>query len=255
LIHIGTAGWSIPSAHAAAFCDGGSHLDRYSRLLTATEINSSFYRPHRRQTYARWSQSVPAQFRFSVKAPKRLTHLGALVADEAVIERFATEISGLGPKLGPVLVQMPPSLAFETASASQLFGRLRGVLATQLVCEPRHPSWGSQEAEALLRHFSIARVAADPSRFPGGDAPGGSAMASYFRLHGLPRVYYSEYGAERLATLSQALHRAKRRSAEVWCIFDNTASGCAMADALALLALQSRPGAVAPTQAAASHSA
>ena len=177
---------------------------------------------------------MPGQFTFSVKAPKALTHSGGLAVHEAVIERFATEIGGLGRKLAVVLVQMPPSLAFNSPDAAAFFARLCAAVGVRVVCEPRHPTWRGPEAEALLTRWSIARVAADPPRFSGGDVPGGSAAASYFRMHGSPQIYHSEYGAERLGALAQELRLAEVRSTDVWCIFDNTASGCAMADALGL---------------------
>ena len=237
LIYIGTAGWSISSRYASEFPGAGSHLQRYSSTLTSTEINSSFYRSHRRETYVRWAQSVPAQFTFAVKAPKALTHLNGLAANEAALKRFATEIGGLGRKLRVVLVQMPPSLRFERSDATVFFEQLRVALNVQVVCEPRHPTWSSREAEALLTHFSIARVAADPPRFDRGDAPAASTAVSYFRMHGSPQIYHSAYGPQRRSALAQELRRAAGASDEVWCIFDNTASGCALADALALLPL------------------
>ncbi len=73
-LRIGTAGWSVPALYAEEMPRGGSHLERYARRLNAVEINSSFYRPHQRKTYERWAQSTPADFRFSVKVPKAITH-------------------------------------------------------------------------------------------------------------------------------------------------------------------------------------
>jgi hypothetical protein len=73
-VRIGTAGWSIPTEHAAPFPALGSHLERYAAVFDAVEINSSFYRPHRPATYERWAASVPEGFRFAVKVPKAITH-------------------------------------------------------------------------------------------------------------------------------------------------------------------------------------
>lgn len=71
---IGTAGWSIPARHAQAVPAEGSQLQRYATALGGVEINSSFYRPHRPETYARWAASTPASFRFAVKCPRAITH-------------------------------------------------------------------------------------------------------------------------------------------------------------------------------------
>ena len=73
-IRIGCAGWNLPKAHADAFPPEGSHLERYAGVFDSVEINSSFYRSHRAQTYARWAASVPPTFRFAVKLPCTITH-------------------------------------------------------------------------------------------------------------------------------------------------------------------------------------
>jgi uncharacterized protein YecE (DUF72 family) len=82
-IRIGCAGWNLPSAKADAFPGPGSHLERYARVLRAVEVNSSFYRPHRRETWERWAGSVPVDFRFSVKVPRQITHFRRLRDPEA----------------------------------------------------------------------------------------------------------------------------------------------------------------------------
>src|ERR1700733_604079 len=110
---VGTAGWSVPSRYAAELPPGGSHLERYARRLDAVEINSSFYRPHQRKTYQRWAWSVPAGFRFSVKLPKAMTHEQRLADCGALLDRFVSEVTGLGDRLGVLLVQLPPQLAFD----------------------------------------------------------------------------------------------------------------------------------------------
>ena len=73
-VRIGCAGWTIPTEHSAVFGGEGTHLQRYASRFSCVEINSSFYRPHRTTTYARWAASVPDNFRFSVKLPKTITH-------------------------------------------------------------------------------------------------------------------------------------------------------------------------------------
>jgi uncharacterized protein YecE (DUF72 family) len=108
-----------------------------------------------------------------------------------------------------------------------------------VVCEPRHPTWFSPGAEALLVKHRVARVAADPPPATGAEQPGGWKDVAYFRLHGSPRKYWSRYADEYVQALAHTLLDAAR-SAEVWCIFDNTASGAALANALDAHALTSR---------------
>ena len=110
---IGTAGWSIPKQHAAAFPVSGSHLERYAQRFNAVEINSSFYRPHRRATYERWAATVPDGFRVRREDAARDHARRAPRRCEAALDRFLGEATGLGGKLGPLLVQLPPSFAFD----------------------------------------------------------------------------------------------------------------------------------------------
>jgi uncharacterized protein YecE (DUF72 family) len=227
-VRIGCAGWSISRAAAPDFPGAGSHLERYAAVLSAAEINSSFYRPHQPQTYARWAASVPPDFRFSVKLPKAITHQRRLADCGALLEQFAAEAGTLGDKLGCVLMQLPPSLALDAALAADFFVQLRAAFGCTLACEARNASWFGDDATQLLHDHGIIRVHADP---PAGQ-PGplvATSTAAYARLHGSPRMYYSSYSEQQLTDLAAWLS-----GRDAWCIFDNTASGAALANALAL---------------------
>jgi len=232
-VKIGTAGWSIPAQYAAEFSQDGTHLERYAQRLGAVEVNSSFYRPHLPKTYQRWAATVPETFRFSVKMPKEITHVRRLVAAEQPLAHFLSEASMLGVKLGPLLVQLPPSLSFEKTPVVTFFRQLRSCFGGPLACEPRHATWFTDEVDVLLSRFQVARVAADPACVPRAAAPGGWPGLVYHRLHGSPEVYYSAYKAEYVADLAKRIARLAA-SAEAWCIFDNTARGEATNNALSL---------------------
>lgn len=234
-IRIGTAGWAIPRASAAAFAPEGATLQRYAGQLSAAEINSSFHRPHRPDTYARWAAAVPSGFRFAVKAPRAITHERRLVDPEAALDRFLSEIQPLREKLGPLLVQLPPSLAFDPAVAQKFFEALGERHSGPVVCEPRHATWFEAEADALLRGRAVARVAADPARVPQAAEPGGFPGLAYYRLHGSPVIYRSSYYDAFLGALAAKLVRHAKDGVPAWCIFDNTMLGAATANALALL--------------------
>ncbi|WP_262299510.1 DUF72 domain-containing protein [Microvirga sesbaniae] len=236
-VRIGTAAWSIPKEHAAPFPATGTHLERYGAVFNAVEINSSFYRAHRPATYERWAASVPDGFRFAVKVPKAITHERRLEDVGDLLDRFLSEVNGLGPKLGPLLVQMPPSLRFQTGIADRFLDDLRSRAEGGIVCEPRHGSWFTPDVESLLIELRIARVAADPAPVPGADEPGGWRELSYYRLHGSPRIYYSAYSEDYLAGLAQVLARDTATGAQTWCIFDNTAAFAATDDAIKTLRL------------------
>jgi uncharacterized protein YecE (DUF72 family) len=232
-LRIGTAGWSIPFACKVRVGGQGSQLERYARALNAAEINTSFYRPHRRATYEKWALATPPGFRFAVKVPQTISH--ASTFDAGDLDRFIDESAGLGNKLSIFLIQFPPTKAFDRKEAQALFGAIRKRTAIALVCEPRHGSWFTQEVETWLLHNRISRVAADPRRAPKADEPGGRRDLRYFRLHGSPRTYYSAYDEQFLKRLALRLIEPTRGDA--WCIFDNTAAGAALQNALQLLDL------------------
>jgi uncharacterized protein YecE (DUF72 family) len=231
-IRIGTAGWNVPSLYLDRVPSGGSHLERYARHLNAVEINSSFYRPHRHATYQRWAQSVPAGFRFAVKVPKAITHESGLADCGALLDRFLAEVTGLGDKLGVLLVQLPPKSALKKRVADSFFRNLRARIDADVVLEPRHASWFAPGVDDWLVQRNIARVAADPAPVEGAGEPGGRHGLAYYRWHGSPRIYYSDYDAAALAALEQRLGEDHARA--VWCIFDNTAAGAALGNALEL---------------------
>lgn len=236
MIRVGTAGWTLPRTEQERFPATGTHLQRYAARFSAVEINSSFYRPHRPSTYGRWAQSVPDGFLFSIKLPKTITHGQRLRDVDARLDGFLGEVAGLGDGLGCLLVQLPPSLEFDASVAEPFFSALYARSSLAIACEPRHPTWFADEAADLLARFQVARVAADPARVAAAGEPGGWPGLVYYRLHGSPRIYYSAYEPAYLDALAARLRDEAAAGRQVWCIFDNTASGAAAADALGLVA-------------------
>jgi len=231
--YIGTAGWSLPSAHAGAFPAEGSQLERYAAVLNCVEINSSFYRPHRPQTYERWAASTPAGFRFAVKCPKQISHEARLAGADEALARFVGEAGALSKKWAVLLVQLPPSLRFDAGVAGRFFDSVHAAFGGAVVCEPRHASWFTPEAEQLMLASEVARAAADPAKFPGAEMPGGHPSVFYFRWHGSPRMYWSPYDEAWLQERANVLKTLSKGVAR-WCVFDNTASGAALGNALQL---------------------
>jgi len=231
---IGCAGWSLHKDAAAAFPEEGSHLERYAQVFPAVEINSSFYRPHKPETYARWAASVPEAFRFSVKLPRAITHEARLRDADALLDRFAAETGALGHKLGCVLVQLPPRGVYDEEAARDFMPRLRQRFAGMLALEARHPTWFGEAATALLGEYGITRVIADPpAGQPGPHVP--TTSATYIRLHGTPKIYYSSYPPEFLAEVERRIEAYRAHGGDVWCIFDNTAAFAAVPNALEVL--------------------
>ena len=233
-IRVGCAGWSLPTAVAAAFPGEGSHLQRYARVFNAVEINSSFYRPHRRQTYARWAEDVPADFRFAVKMPRAITHDARLEDVAETLDAFLEQCTALAGKLGCLLIQLPPSFAFDADRIGAFLSLLRKRFGGAAVIEPRHRSWFDGAADALLVGWRIGRVAADPAIVPEAGDPGGDPRCVYFRLHGSPVMYSSSYSDDWLGAAAVRLRDRATNRADVWCMFDNTARGGAIPNALTM---------------------
>jgi uncharacterized protein YecE (DUF72 family) len=229
-IRIGTAGWSIPKQFINDFPQTGTHLERYAQVVSCAEINSSFYRSHRTSTWEKWARSVPEGFRFSVKAPKTITHQAGLACSPDHLKIFLAEVNSLGKKLGVLLFQLPPKLAFNLSIAEAFFTILRDLHPGPTVLEPRHPTWFSSEASRVLQKFHIARVAADPAPVPEAATPAGWNKLIYYRLHGSPHMYYSDYAEAFLQSLALTIAH-QHQTANVWCIFDNTALGAATGNA------------------------
>jgi uncharacterized protein YecE (DUF72 family) len=175
---------------------------------------------------------VPPGFRFSVKLPRAITHEGQLLDAADPLGAFIDLIRHLGDRLGAVLVQLPPSLVFDAEIAVTFFRQLRDLFEGPIICEPRHPTWFDIKPGELLRSEQVARAAVDPARVPEGASPGGWTGFAYWRLHGSPRMYYSNYDAEFLESLASKVRAST--SSETWCVFDNTASGAALGNALTL---------------------
>ena len=204
--------------------------ERYGALFDAVEINSSFYRPHRRLTYQRWSASVPNHFRFAVKVPRLITHERRLASCNDEIVAFTNSVQGLGDKLGALLVQLPPSGVFIETVSREFFRLLRQETSALIACEARHPSWFALVADRLLDEFHVTRVTADPMPRGCEVHPSKNIGSRYLRLHGSPHIYYSPYAFDYLQQLSSVLERSNLIG-ETWCIFDNTAAGAAWSDA------------------------
>ena len=235
VIYVGCAGWSLPPHEKHRFPEDGSHLARYAGCFSAVEINSSFYQAHRSETYARWAASVPAEFRFSVKFPKVITHERRLKNVRKTLTPFIESVTELGDKLGALLLQLPPSFEFERRRATAFFKLLRSMHMDTVVLEPRHATWFHAKAVDLCKAFGIGYVVADPAPVAGADALEAWTDIVYFRLHGSPRMYFSPYSAEYLESLAARLDEVAARGHPVWCIFDNTGMGTATGNACDLV--------------------
>jgi uncharacterized protein YecE (DUF72 family) len=230
---IGTAGWSLSRDAKPYFPEEGSHLERYAQRLNAAEINTTFYRHHEAKTFMKWAEAVPANFRFSVKLSREVTHDLHLELPEKRLKEILDPYFGLGKKFGTLLVQLPPGLIFQKSKVEIFFKKMRNLTDLPLVCEPRHLSWASDESLKCFQKYDVAKVVADPELCPieQGELWNACGQVHYFRLHGSPIVYRSSYSAKQLDELASVIEAEKKPA---WVIFDNTAESHAIANALTL---------------------
>ena len=234
-LRIGIAGWQVAREHRSG--SQRSHLQRYAEVFTGVEINSSFQNDHLPKTYEKWGSITPPWFRFAVKAPKRITHELRLERTTAEIKAFAAAARRLGGKLGPVLIQLPPSLVFNRRTVDRFLSACAAAGLHELVCEPRHASWSGASAHACLACHGVSRVSADPISAAGPVLPDDARALVYYRLHGSPQMYSSSYTDAAMTSLHERISAQLARGCEVWCIFDNTAWQAAWPDALRLASL------------------
>ncbi|MFZ5813583.1 MAG: DUF72 domain-containing protein [Thermodesulfobacteriota bacterium] len=237
-IHVGTSGWSYAHWKGPFYPESlpaGEMLAAYAARLASVEANGFFYGLPPPGAVARWHDRTPAGFVFAVKASRYLTHIKKLTDPAEPVARLLEATAGLGPKLGPVLLQLPPRWKPDAA-------RLDAALAAfppgqRLAVEPRDPRWVEDAAvdRVLRRHgaaFCVYELA-------GYHAPWRlTADFGYVRLHGPgPGRYQGRYDMDRLRAVADRLRRWRDQGADAYCYFDNDEHGFAAQNAVELRAL------------------
>ncbi|WP_312029877.1 DUF72 domain-containing protein [Actinomycetospora sp. TBRC 11914] len=226
LVRVGTSGWTYDSWQGSFFPDGLARrrrLEFLSGRLDAAEVNGTFYSLQRASSFRTWAAATPEDFRFAVKGSRYISHMRKLRGVEEALGRFlASGLLALGPKLGPVLWQLPPNLGWDAERIGEFLAmlpRTTGAAAalaadhTDRVPDPctvtdedrpmryalevRHPSFRTPDAVELLRAQDVALVVSDSAgEFPCFDDV--TADLVYVRLHGHDELYRSGYDAAAL---------------------------------------------------------
>jgi uncharacterized protein YecE (DUF72 family) len=235
VILVGTSGWQYRDWRERFYPAGTAQrrwLEYYAEKFATVEVNNAFYRLPERETFARWRERTPADFRVAVKMSRYLTHLKRLRDPAEPVQRFMSRARALGDKLGPVLLQLPPSLTVDLSALDETLSRFPPEV--QVAVEPRHRSWWVPETRELLEKHHAALCWADRLGRP--VAPlWRTADFGYLRLHegrAEPRPRYGQ------AALSSWLDRITRcyDSEPVYVYFNNDPGGAATADASAFAA-------------------
>lgn len=181
-LRIGTSGWNYRDWRGRFYpreLRVADWLPFYASRFDAVEVNTTFYGQPRERTVRAWVQATPPGFQFAVKMSRFLTHMKRLDPDPGSIDKFAALAAWFGDRLGPVLVQLPPSLAFDPPRVLRFFARMPKL---RYALEARHPSWLSRQAMAALRDANVAWCMADSSVYRTAEAV--TAEFVYMRFHG-----------------------------------------------------------------------
>jgi uncharacterized protein YecE (DUF72 family) len=230
-VHIGTSGWQYRDWKGLLYAGAPQRmwLERYAAVFATVEVNNAFYRLPETSTFQGWRERTPADFRFAVKASRYLTHVRRLADPAEPVRRLVQRAAALGGKLGPVLLQLPPSLQADPAL-------LAGCLdcfppGVQVAVEPRHRSWWSDAVAQVLARHGAALCWADRRGRPVTPL-WRTAGWGYLRLHEGAAADRPRYGARALATWTERIAR-EWPDGEVWVYFNNDPHAAAVRDALA----------------------
>jgi uncharacterized protein YecE (DUF72 family) len=238
-LHIGTSGWTYPSWKGIFYPEdlpSQRYLEFYSGEFSTTEVNYSFYHLPKPETYTKWAAQVPDCFVFAVKASRLITHTKKLMDAHEAWQRFVANARSLGPHLGPVLLQFPPSFRCDPVRL-EAFLKMAHTAAPKspplrLVFEFRHESWFTDAIYRLLSRHDAALCIADSPRYPRYDVL--TAEFTYLRFHGRTKLFASSYSEAELAEEAKKIKAHKREGRDVYVYFNNDAQGHAVANARTL---------------------
>lgn len=236
-ILIGTSGWTYPSWRGTFYPEdlpSRRYLEFYARQFLTAEVNYSFYHLPRPETYAKWAGQVPDEFLFSVKASRLITHTKRLKEVEEPWKTFVSNARALGAKLGPILLQFPPSFRRERARLAA-FLKTAEPSGMKLVFEFRHETWFTEEIYRLLRRYNAALCIADSPDYPRRDVV--TADFVYFRFHGRTELFASRYSQAELQEEAKIVRQYQRDGLNVFVYFNNDALGHAVENARTLIRL------------------
>ncbi len=239
-VHVGTSGWQYRDWKGVLYADVPQRawLERYAESFATVEVNNAFYRLPEKSTFAGWAERTPDDFRFAVKASRYLTHVRRLAGPQEPARRLMERASALGGKLGPVLLQLPPTLRADPGLLGDCLAAFpRGV---QLAVEPRHSSWWHDSVRSVLADHGAALCWADRRSRPVTPL-WRTADWGYLRLHEGAAADRPRYGPRALASWAERI--AERwPDGEVWVYFNNDQHAAAVRDAVAFARAVSRCG-------------
>jgi uncharacterized protein YecE (DUF72 family) len=224
-IYIGTSGW-VYGAWKGRFypptLPEAQRLGYYASWFETTEVNYSFYHVPSPETYKRWLRLAPPDFLFTLKANRIITHVARLRDVESPWTEFMRGARALGPQLGPILLQLPPSFRQDQAALTAFLEMTASTSRpVRLAFEFRHASWFNEDTYRLLRRYGVALCIADGPRFPRMDRV--TAEFSYLRFHGRTPREAPCYDNEQLAREAKFIERLAGQGIDTYVYFNNDA--------------------------------
>jgi uncharacterized protein YecE (DUF72 family) len=229
-VMIGTSGWQYDDWRGRLYpaeTPKRSWLEYYAARFATVESNSSFYRLPERDTFAGWADRTPSDFVVAVKASRYLTHVRRLREPGQAVARLVERLEGLGDKLGPVLVQLPPTLRYDHDLLASLLTAVPRSISVAL--EPRHQSWFVDDARRLLERHDVALCLSDTlGRHP---PLWRTAGWGYLRFHAGRATPAPCYGRRALSSWAQRVASLWTKDDGVFCYFNNYRHACAVENA------------------------
>jgi uncharacterized protein YecE (DUF72 family) len=232
VLYVGTSGWQYASWRGPFYPPGlpqRAWLGYYTERFATVEVNNAFYRLPERDTFVNWREQIPDDVVVAVKVSRYLTHVKRLREPAEPVARFSSRAEGLGTQLGPVLLQLPPTLVADAGLLGAVLGEFPA--AARVSVEPRHDSWWTPEIETVLRRHHACLSWADRLGRPvtplwrTGDF-------GYLRLHEGTATPWPRYGRRALDSWLDRIGSAfDTRSTDVFAYFNNDPGGAAIADA------------------------
>jgi uncharacterized protein YecE (DUF72 family) len=238
MLNVGTSGWQYRDWRPGFYPDRLPQrlwLESYAERFSTVEINNAFYRLPEKKTFEQWRQRTPEDFRFAVKMSRYLTHVKRLSEPAEPVARFLDRAAGLGDKLGPVLLQLPPTLRADARALDEtlsLFPR-----DVRVAVEPRHESWWTDQIKDILGTHNAALSWADRRAHPLSPL-WVTADWCYLRCHEGRAKPWPRYGHTALSTWAKRLPA----DCDAWVYFNNDQHGAAPQDAVTFTRLAQRLG-------------
>jgi uncharacterized protein YecE (DUF72 family) len=222
VVHVGTSGYNYPEWRGTFYPEklrAAAMLPFYAERFSTVEINATFYRMPKATTLAGWAGATPPTFVFTLKAPQRITHMRRLRDVDELVRLFCDTARTLGPKLGPLLFQLPPNFAKDRDRLADLLVQIPPGL--RCAVEFRHPSWFADDVYELLRVRDAALCIADTETGTTPDV----ATASW----GYLRLRDADYSDAALEVWARGATRTAWRDTFVYFKHEESAKGPALA--------------------------